>query len=91
MPYVRTQVYLEPDQHRALKDEAHRRGMSLAHLLREIVDEARGDAKAAGDLTSLIGVAGTGEPSDVSRHKDEYISQAVSEHRRRAATQTSST
>lgn len=37
MRYARTQVYLEPDDHRRLRREAAERGISLAALLREIV------------------------------------------------------
>lgn len=36
--YQRTQVYLDPDDHRRLKEQAARRGVSLTTVVREAVD-----------------------------------------------------
>lgn len=82
MQYVRTQVYFEPGQHRALREEAHRRGVSLARLLRDFVDEKLGrDRKQKGwDLRPLIGILGSGEPTDIGRYQDDYMDQAMREH-----------
>ena len=60
MQFKRTQIYLEPDQHRALLEEARDRGVSLAALLREIVSTwTSGPAPAAG-FDALIGVVDQG-------------------------------
>lgn len=82
MQYVRTQIYLEPEQHRWLKAEAHRRGLSLAHLLRQLVHEALDPPRPRGDLNELIGLWDSGERggSDVARHKDEYLADAIGAH-----------
>ena len=82
MEYVRTQIYLEPRQHRQLKHEAHRRGISLAQLLRELVDAGLGPAQTVGgDLTGLIALGDStrpGQPAgDIGRHKDRYLADAV--------------
>ena len=37
--YYRTQILLEPGQHRALADLARRQGRSLSDLIREIVEQ----------------------------------------------------
>jgi hypothetical protein len=76
MAYVRTQIYLEPRQHRALKEEAHRRGVSLAHLLRQVTDEILAQRQPRGDLSALVGIGASGS-SDVTHNKDEYLAQAI--------------
>jgi hypothetical protein len=57
--------------------------VSLAQLLRQIVDEAIKPKPKGGDLTPLIGILASGEPSDVARDKDEYIGQAIRQHHER--------
>ncbi|MGH2355169.1 MAG: CopG family transcriptional regulator [Chloroflexota bacterium] len=79
MQLVRTQIYLEPEQHRSLKAEAQRRGISLAQLLRQLVDESLVRPRPRGDLSRIVGLWDSGG-SDVARHKDEYIAQAIAEH-----------
>lgn len=80
----RTQIYLEPRQHAILIEEARRLGLSLAGVIRRIVDEhfARkegsaqdfeGRKKAA---LSLIGLGASGL-SDVSAKPDEYLAGAI--------------
>ena len=76
MPYVRTQIYLEPRQHGRLKEEAHRQGLSLAELLRRLVDEGLSEERLARDLTPLIGL-GASTGGDVSRQKDEWLARAL--------------
>lgn len=82
MRYVRTQIALTREQHRWLKAEAHRQGVSLAHLLRQLVHEALDPPRPRGDLSELIGLWDSGERggSDVARHKDEYLAEAIGAH-----------
>jgi hypothetical protein len=82
--YVRTQIYLEPEQHRFLKGEAHRRGVSLAHLLRQLVDEATGARRAGGDLTRIVGLGHSGG-GDIAHYEDDYVAHAVEQRDRRRA------
>lgn len=61
----RTQIYLDPEEHRRLKTEAAERGISLAGYLRQIVAQraARAAQQAAnGDspYEGLIGIVSVG-------------------------------
>lgn len=67
MTYQRTQIYLDPDDHRRLAAEAHARGISLAALLREIVSERLSPrAGATKDFSTLIGLIRTGGSTDAA-------------------------
>jgi hypothetical protein len=82
MTYQRTQIYLDPEEHRRLVDEAARRGISLAALLREIVGHHV--AEGAPEYTAkswdpIIGIAAGGEPTDIGRDKDQYLGE-VADH-----------
>jgi len=79
MTYQRTQIYLDPDDHRRLREEAHRRGLSLAALLREIVRErlAPRAAQDSARFDALIGIVDSGEPTDVASHEDDYKADAL--------------
>ncbi len=73
----RTQISLEPEQYRRLSDEARRRGMSLAALLRSLVDEhlGRSQPPAEDPLDALIGIGeGTGEA--VGRDHNHHLYEA---------------
>lgn len=79
MSYQRTQIYLDPDDHRRLVDEARRRGMSLAALLREVV-RARLAPRSGSDrkgFETMIGIVDVGEPTDAvelgAAYKDEVL------------------
>jgi hypothetical protein len=78
MRYVRTQIYLDPDDHQWLSDEAHARGMSLTALIRQIVSGfTRGSAPLRPEgLASLIGIV-DGEPSDIARDEARYKRSAI--------------
>lgn len=82
---VRTQIYLERDQHRALKTAARLRGVSMAQVVREAVAEylrrlkrepGEGTVFAEDAIWSLPELAddfpGTGRP-DASRRHDELL------------------
>jgi len=70
----RTQISLEPEQYRRLGDEARRRGISLAALIRGLIDEHldRGQPPTDDPLDALIGIGeGSGEP--VGRDHDRHL------------------
>lgn len=70
----RTQISLEPEQYRRLGDEARQRGISLAALIRGLVDEhlGRNQQPAEDPLEGLIGIGeGTGEP--VGREHNRHL------------------
>jgi len=74
----RTQVSLEPEQHRRLGAEARQQGISLSALIRRLVDEHFGklsSSRPAPDqepLEAIIGIArGSGEPA--GRDHNHYL------------------
>lgn len=71
----RTQISLDSNQYERLSQEARRHGMSMAAVIRRLVDEhfAREITADAGDpLDRLTGIAeGTGEP--VAREHNRYL------------------
>jgi len=54
---VRTQIQLSEEQHRGLRELAHRRGVSLAAVIRELVDEALSRVGEARDHDSRVRAA----------------------------------
>jgi len=86
MGYQRTQIYLDPGEHRRLLSEAAARGLSLAALLREIVAQRsvpgveRRARLSFGPLHGLIDVAA----GDVVRTKDaDKIERASARYRKK--------
>jgi hypothetical protein len=71
----RTQVLLEAEQYRLLKEEALRRGQSVSSLVREIVQQwlIRNDPiwEVAGIIADRDDV-----PRDVSENVDKYVYRA---------------
>ncbi|MDH7578932.1 MAG: CopG family transcriptional regulator [Bacillota bacterium] len=77
----RTQIYLPPEQHKALLKEAARRGISFAALMREIVtDHLEKDKKLKKPpkevYLRLVGLGQSGA-RDVSEHHDRYLAEAL--------------
>ncbi len=77
MPFKRTQVYLEPEQHRLLKKEAEAKGISLAELLRQLAREHLRREIAHKDFFTIVGLGESGK-SDGSEEHDRYIAESVS-------------
>lgn len=75
----RVQIRLDEDTYQALKQEAHRRGLSMSALLRQLVDEHLAPGRRRlryGDFT-FIG-SGESEPSDldpISERHDEVLAE----------------
>lgn len=79
MRYQRTQISLEPDQHRKLVDEAAARGISLAELLRLIVREHVREQAApykAKSWDAITGIVVLDEETDIVANWDEYLGEA---------------
>lgn len=82
----RTQVYLEPTQHVALKREAAEQGISLAELIRRLVSEhlerREGNPKHAAEAyRRLVGLGSSGK-TDIAAHHDRYLAKALSDRHR---------
>ena len=80
---VRTQVYFNEEQHRALRQAARREGISMTALLRRLVEREllrkppkRGYSKEA--IMAFIGL-GSAEPADTSERHDEALDEAFRE------------
>lgn len=82
---VRTQIYLDPIQHKKLKQEARERDISMAQLVREIVDGHfdSGSVKKSytkADYMSIVGMFDSGR-SDVAENHDQLVGKAMSDDR----------
>ncbi|MBI3299344.1 MAG: hypothetical protein HYZ75_14345 [Elusimicrobia bacterium] len=84
MPHQRTQIYLDPRQHAALLDEARRLSLSLAGLMRRLVDEhftrkrsrePGAESRRAASL-SLMDLGGSGSV-DVSERPDYHLAESL--------------
>lgn len=78
---TRTQVYLTPKQHRALKKEAVHEGVSMTEVLRRIVDlhllgRRRGRRPAKELILSFVGLGESGK-ADVSANHDKALDEAL--------------
>lgn len=77
---IRTQIRLEPAQHRRLKELAAHRSTSIAQLIREGVDQVllRAEDGALWDrfLSSAGSFRATGAEQDVSAKHDRYLEDA---------------
>ena len=74
-------IYLEPEQHRALRAEAAQEGVSMAELLRRLIaqhlQERRGARPIPRDTyLRLVGIGASGR-GDVSARHDAYLAVAV--------------
>lgn len=71
---VRTQIYLPRSLHRALRDEARRRGVSMAQLLRDAAAAAlrNNNGDQHDPLAELVGIVREG-PKDLATNHDYYL------------------
>ena len=77
----RTQISLEPEQAGRLRRLAQERGVSMAHLIREAVDQAYGSTLAPPSRTErwdraleAVG-SGHGDGANVSEDHDRHLDQ----------------
>jgi len=71
---LRTQISLEPEQHRLLGEEARRRGISLAALIRGLIDEhlRAGRSPSEDPLDALVGI-GNGGGAPIGREHNRHL------------------
>lgn len=78
----RTQISLEPEQADRLRRLAQERGVSMAHLIREAVDQAYGSVLAPPSRADLWDRAleavgsGRGDGANVAEEHDRYLDEA---------------
>lgn len=74
---VRTQIALDPEDHRRVKRRAAELNISLAEYVRRIVRrDLGGEQRPKADISAIFGLFDSGG-SDVAKHKDRYIGEAV--------------
>lgn len=69
---IRTQVYLPAELHRRLRAAAHRRGVSMAELIRESAGALLDKSEGAGPLDQVVGLVANA-PRDLSEGHDKYL------------------
>ena len=73
MAMHRTQIYLEDSMYRLIRSRAREEGKTLAALIRELLSEALGGARAESDpLADVIGIA-QGDGSAVAENHADYL------------------
>jgi hypothetical protein len=78
----RTQITLDAEDHRRARRRASELGISLAEYVRRLVRADLGGEPRQADVSSLFALGDSGG-SEVARHKDRYLAEAVDAHRRR--------
>jgi hypothetical protein len=78
----RTQITLDREQHARARARAAELGISLAEYIRTLVHHDLNDERATHDASAIIGLGDSGG-SDVARHKQEYLGEAVDARHRR--------
>lgn len=73
---ARTQISLDPELRRRAKARAAELGISLAEYLRRLLQEDLRTPEPAGDPSVFFNLGNSGG-SDVARHKDEYVVEAI--------------
>jgi hypothetical protein len=73
-----TQFYLTEAEHAALQRAADRAGKSMTAIIRDLIDRHLLESEPPPtDLTGLIGVVGSGKPSDISVDKDARLEEEL--------------
>jgi hypothetical protein len=74
---VRTQIALDSEDHRRAKRRAAELDISLAEYVRRAVrHNLGGEERPRADISSIFGLGSSGG-SNVSKHKDRYVGEAV--------------
>lgn len=77
----RTQITLDPAEHRRARRRAAELGISLAEYLRRLVWQDLEGPIAKGDPTGLFALGNSGG-SDIATQKDAYVAEAIANVRR---------
>lgn len=73
---VRTQIGLDPEDHRRAKRRAAEMNISLAEYVRRLVARDLGSSGQSASPELVFDLGDSGE-SDVARRKDEYLAEAI--------------
>jgi hypothetical protein len=72
----RTQILLDPTEHRRARRRADDLGISLAEYIRRLVADDLAGPRRRGDVSALFDLGDSGG-SDVARDKHAYLGEAV--------------
>ena len=73
-----TQIYLTPEQHRAVQASARATGRSMAEVIRQLVDQHLvPEGAPPTDLSDLAGAVRTGRCTDVAVERDQMLADGV--------------
>ena len=75
---IRTQIYIPEPLHRQLMQAAHKRGQSMAQMIREFVAEGLERKAPRGDggkktIANLLNIKSSAGPLDLSKNLDHYL------------------
>jgi hypothetical protein len=79
MQRLAMQIYLTPEQHMALADEARRSGRSMTQVVRDLIESHLCNGLPPTDLSDLVGVADVGHPTNIAEDKDRMLDEAFSD------------
>ena len=79
---VRTQLYLDDDVHRRLRELAQKQGRTISDLVREAVARAYGTEHEEVRTTTLEGITGLWRDRDDLGPSDEYVRRLRRDTRR---------
>ncbi len=74
---TRTQITLDPEAYRPARRRAGKLGISFAEYVRRLVRKDLGEPVRPTVDISVIFDLGDSGGSDIARHKDEYIGEAL--------------
>ncbi len=78
------QVYLTSEQHAALKEAARRARRAMTDIVRELVErEVVSTSPPPTDLSDMVGILRSGEPTDVARDRDRMLIEVLHDLRGR--------
>lgn len=77
----RSQITLAQETHRRAKRRAAELGISFAEYVRRVVERDLGEPPQTADPGQIFGLFNTGG-SDVAKHKDRYVDEAMRAPRR---------
>jgi hypothetical protein len=81
MTRVRTQVYLEREQHQWLRKEAQDRDVSMTELLRRILADYARERRLSPPREVLAGITKLGDSgaADVAVEHDRYLAEIIAD------------
>ncbi len=71
----RTQIMLDPEEHRRAQEKARDAGISLAEYIRRLVRSDLVEPPKP-DISVIFGLGDSGG-SNIAKYKDEYIGEAI--------------